>query len=309
VPTGHHLYLFVCVLVVEAVRRSRSRAVVDGSARALGALAYRLSWRKRRRMEWGLARVFGPLAPAERRRIVRGGFDTFWDETLGFVPWRAARDPAIAIVGLEHLESARAAGRGAVLWESGYFGRRNIAKQALYGRGFAVHQVHDESHRAGFQGDRNRSWLRDRVVLPYFAACERQFIADVIEVPASKTLGFTRAIAGVLQRNEILCITSDVAKGQRLVRVPLCGEPKHFATGMVTLARQCGAPLIPLFCVRERDGRVRVVIEPAIDVPAGDDRDAAVATAVRDYAARLESYIRRYPDQYRSWHFPWWELG
>jgi lauroyl/myristoyl acyltransferase len=59
--------------------------------------------------------------------------------------------------------------------------------------------------------------------------------------------------------------------------------------------------------VREADGHVRVVIEPPIDLAAGADRDAAIEAAVRAYAARLEAYIRRYPEQYRSWHFPWWE--
>jgi lauroyl/myristoyl acyltransferase len=194
-----------------------------------------------------------------------------------------------------------------VLWESGSFGRRNLAKQALYRRGFGVHQVHDETHRAGFGGDSARSWLRDAVVLPYFAAREREFTVDVVVLPRSSSLAFTRALAAVLQRNAILCITSDVPRGQRLVTIPLCGEPKRFATGMVSLARQCGAALLPLFCVREQDGRVRVVIEPAIATAPDEDRATAVVAAIRQYAAILERYIRRYPDQYRSWHYPWWE--
>ena len=306
-PTRHHVYLFACVLVVEALNRAGSPRLVDAAARAFGGLAYRVSVRKRRRTEWALARILGPLAPDERRRVVRGTFDTFWDETLGFVPWRATRGPAIDVVGAEHLEAARAAGRGAVLWESGFFGRRNVAKQALQRAGFAIHQVHDERHRAGFATDFQRSWLSERVVLPYFAARERRFVDEIIALPGSTSLAFTRRLAEVLHRNALLCITADFPQGRRLVTVPLCGEPKRFATGMVSLARACGAPLLPLFCVRERDGRIRAIVEPPVAIQPDGDRDDGTDAAVRGYASVLERYIRRYPDQYRSWHFPWWE--
>ena len=305
--TRNHLYLFACALGVEALHRARSPRLVNWSARALGGLAYRVSLRKRWRTEWSLTRLFGPLDRAERGRMVRGTFDTFWDETLGFVPWRAAKDPAMVLVGAEHLRAAQAAGRGAVLWESGYFGRRNLAKQVLHREGFAVHQVHDWSHRAGFAGDRDRSWLRDGIVLPYFTAQELRFTAEVLELPGTSSLAFTRTLNDVLRRNAILCIAADVPHGRRLVTVPLCGEPKRFATGMVSLARAGGAPLLPLFCVREPDGRLRVVVEPPLAVDDGGDREAAVEATVRGYAAVLETYIRRYPDQYRSWHFPWWD--
>lgn len=306
-PTRHHVYLFTCALMVEALHRVGSPRLVDAAARGLGGLAYRASLRKRRRTEWGLARILGPLPAGERRRLVRGTFDTFWDETLGFVPWRAARGPAIEVVGGEHLDAARAAGRGAVLWESGFFGRRNVAKQALQRQGFAIHQVHDQRHRAGFATDFQRSWLSERVVLPYFAARERRFVAEIIALPGTSSLAFTRALAAVLQGNGILCITADFPQGRRLVTVPLCGEPKRFATGMVSLARACGAPLLPLFCVRESDGRIRVIVEPPLAVESDGERDAAAVATIGRYASLLDRYLRRYPDQYRSWHFPWWE--
>ena len=56
-------------------------------------------------MERNLTRVLGDLPPSERDRIVRGAFYTFWDETMGFVPWRADAT-AVETSGLEHLEAA-----------------------------------------------------------------------------------------------------------------------------------------------------------------------------------------------------------
>jgi lauroyl/myristoyl acyltransferase len=308
VPTRHHLDLLTVVMLLETVRRSRSRRLADGAARALGALAYRVSRDKRRRMERYVDDGLGPLPPAARARIVRGSFFTFWDETLAFVPRIGTRAPTAELVGREHLEAARAAGRGAILWESGALGRRNVAKQVLARDGFPVHQVHSELHRAGFVGDRSPSWLRDRVVLPYFETRERAFVADVVTLSHAASIAVVRTLLGVLRRNGIVCITADAAFGERLVTVPLLGTPKRFATGMVTLARTSGAALLPLFCVREDDGRIRVVVEPPVPTPPTGDRDAVRDAAIRRYAAMLDSYLRRHPDQYRSWHYPWWTL-
>lgn len=308
-PTRRHLYLFGVAVLVEAANRIGSPRVVDRMARALGALAHRWSRDKRTRTERAITHVFGPLSDAERTRIVRGTFHTFWDDTLSFVPWRAAAPPAPEIVGAEHLQTALAAGRGVILWESGFFGRRNIAKQALWRQGFALHQVHAETHRAGFVGDSRASWLRDRVVLPYFTAREREFTADVVLLAPGRSLATVRTLQALLRRNQIVCITADVAIGERLVTLPILGQPKRFATGMVSLARASGAVLLPLFCVAASDGRIRVVVEPPIAVPAGGERDAATEAPLRDYAALLGTYIRRYPEQYRSWHFPWWEAA
>jgi lauroyl/myristoyl acyltransferase len=307
-PTPHHLYLLTVMLVIEAARRSRSPRLVDGLAHGLARLAYRVSHQKRQRMEQSLARIFGPLPDAERSRIVRGAFYTFWDETLSFVPWRAAAAPTIDVSGRSHLEAALAAGHGVVLWESGFFGRRHLAKQALHRLGFPIHQVHDVTHRAGFAGDPHAGWVRDSIVLAYFDAREREFTAGVIHLPQPEPLAAIRTLMAALRRNQILCITADVAQGHRLLTVPLLGEPKRFATGMVNVARTCGAALLPLFCVQEPDGHLRVIIEPAIPVAPGRD-DETLAQPLRSYAALLGTYIRRYPEQYRNWHYPWWTLS
>lgn len=305
-PTRNHLYMLSVMILIEAANRLGSPRFVDRLALGLSHLAYRFSRKKRRRMERNVTRVFGPLGDTERARIVRGAFYTFWDETMSFIPWRAAAGPEIEVSGLPHLEAALAAENGVVLWESGYFGRRNLAKQALHRHGFRIQQVHDVAHRAGFAGDLHSGWVRDAIVLAYFDAREREFTDDVILLPRPEPLATIRKLIAALRRNQILCITADVAQGHRLLTIPLLGEPKSFATGMVSVVRTCGAALLPLFCIRERDGRIRVIVEPAISVPSAGARET-FEQPLRSYAALLETYIRRYPEQYRSWHFPWWE--
>lgn len=306
-PTRNHLYLLSVVLLLEVVNRLAPRQSIDAIARALGGLAYRLSRGKRARMERHVSQVFGAsLGPVERARIVRGAFQTFWDDVFSLVPWRAGRASIPDVSGLEHVRAALDAGKGAVLWESGYFGQRNIAKQVLQQHGFHIHQVHDESHFAGFARDDDPGWVRDQIVVRYFARCERAFTASIIALPRSGSLASTRELLAKVRRNEILCITADEPNGHRLVSLRILGATKRFATGMVTLSRASGAPLLPLFCIRDGDGRIRVIVEPPVPIPSAGGRDAVVETPLRHYATLLESYIQRYPEQYRSWHYPWW---
>lgn len=306
-PSRNHLYLLCVIILLEGVNRLGSPGLINRVVRALASLAYRISRRKRARIERHVSHIFGPsLAPVERARIVRGAFHTFWDEILSFIPWRGAREPRPEVSGLEHLRTALAAGRGAILWESCSFGRRHIAKQALRQHGFRIHQIHNETHRAGFERDDDQSWLRDRVVFPYFAKREREFTEEVITLPISESLAFTRRLLATLQRNGILCITADTPQGRRLVSLQILGETNRFATGMVTLSRSCGAPLLPLFCIQDHDGRIQVIIEPPIPIPNEGSREAILESPLRQYALRLEAYIRRYPEQYRDWHYPWW---
>lgn len=304
-PTPQQLYLLSVVTVIETSNRLGSPRLVNALARGLGGLAYRVSRAKRRAMERNLTRVFGALAPSERERIVRGAFHTFWDETMTFVPWRA-RATRVETTGLEHLETALAAGKGVVLWESALFGRRNLPKQVLRLHGFRIHQVHDRAHRAGFVADARAPRDARSPALAYFEAREREFTAGIIHMAHPETLAATRKILATLGRNGIVCITADVAYGHRLLRFPLLGEPKTFPTGMVSVARTAGAALVPLFCVRERDGSHRVVIEPPLPVSDAAEREG---DTLRRYAEILDGYLRRYPDQYRSWHFPWWNAA
>jgi lauroyl/myristoyl acyltransferase len=71
---------------------------------------------------------------------------------------------------------------------------------------------------------------------------------------------------------------------------------------MVSLSRASGAPILPLFCVQEEEGIFVVSIERPISGDAGMDRDQAREICIDRYVALLESYVKKYPEQYFSWH-------
>jgi KDO2-lipid IV(A) lauroyltransferase len=269
-------------------------------------MAYRLSARKRRLSEEALARAMpAALSASERRAVVEGSFQGFWREAFSLVLSDADRRAlaAVEVRGMEHLRAAAARGRGVILWESSHFGNRLLAKQILQDHGVAVHQVHADNHLGGFRIARDGgSLVRQRILRPFVEREECRSVAGIIHIPDSDSLAFTRALRRRLRDGAVVCTSSDGPLGQRFVVVPFLGDEQPFATGVVSLARASGAALLPLFCFDDPPGRPCLVVEPAVTIEPGEDRERLVQDALRRYASLLERYIRRYPAQYRHWH-------
>jgi predicted LPLAT superfamily acyltransferase len=70
---------------------------------------------------------------------------------------------------------------------------------------------------------------------------------------------------------------------------------------MVSLARMSGAPILPMFCIQERGCAACLTIEPPIEIQLKVSRERALENAFSQYIRLLESYIRKYPEQYRDW--------
>jgi len=95
-------------------------------------------------------------------------------------------------------------------------------------------------------------------------------------------------------------MANDGVYGQKFVSIPFLGHARRVATGLVTLARAAGAAVLPMFCVEAERGERRVIVEPPLRSSATNRDDAAYDIAAQ-YVALLESYVRRYPSQYRTW--------
>jgi lauroyl/myristoyl acyltransferase len=128
-----------------------------------------------------------------------------------------------------------------------------------------------------------------------------EFLAEIIRLPKSGSLAFTRELVDRLRRNCIVCIAGGGQLSQRLITLPFFGIERTFSTGIVSLARTTGAPLLPLFCIDESDAEIEVIIEPPIDVDSAPTREASVIEGVRQSVVLLEQYSRKYPEQFYGW--------
>ncbi len=105
----------------------------------------------------------------------------------------------------------------------------------------------------------------------------------------------------MLAENRIICSAGDGDWGERLLPIPFLGGIRHFPTGMVSLSRITGAPILPLFAVREPNGNLEIVLEAPLQIGPGTTRESAPREALAEFAGVLESWISKYPGLYRNW--------
>jgi lauroyl/myristoyl acyltransferase len=302
--TRQDLYYLAIIGLIRFTGRFPLLGLRAAVVSSLAAAAYHLSRRKRRLVERNLAACFGErLGPQARRKIAQGVFHETWREMFWGAELEASRSNAqIEVCGLEHVREALAAGRGAILWESHGLSRRLLAKKTLKAHGFPVHQVHGPNNLGGFLADQTTlSRVRQTVVRPFFDRREEHVVAEILYLPDTNSLSYTRDLLARLRQNALLCISGDGRLGQRHIDVPFLGRTAPFASGMISLARLSGAPLLPLFCLEVAPGHIRLTVEPPLRVEPGAGREAEAAISAR-YAALLEERIRSHPEQYRNWH-------
>ncbi len=107
-----------------------------------------------------------------------------------------------------------------------------------------------------------------------------------------------------LQADEVVAIQADrVMPGQVGVKVPFLDGHSLFPEGPAKLAAITGSPIVPVFTVRQADGRVRIFIEEAIWVEEASE--AAIASAIAKIAEVVGRYVQQYPEQWlvvnRAW--------
>jgi lauroyl/myristoyl acyltransferase len=267
--------------------------------------AYCLSSGKRRELTRGLeVAAIERLDPIRKRAVVRESFYRFWRETFWMAPTAAEvkLSKTAPLRGEEHLRKALSRGKGVILLESNCFGSRVVARRALHARGYALHQVHMVIHLgSGFVvAPADRNWA-SRMLGRFFATCENEFLAEIIYLPSTDSMAFTRVMLDRLKQNSIICLAGDGRFGQRLIEVPFLGVPKTFSTGMITLARTSGATVLPLFCLGDGYSRFETIIEAPIDVATSSEREASVTAAIAQFSDVLGRYCKTYKGQYSAW--------
>lgn len=305
-PSFHwfDLYLLCVMGLIEVSSALRSRRWRTMLVSAVAFTAYHLSQSKRKLVEKNLQICFGDtLDPPTRTRITQQVFVAYWRETFDWVLTDARQSlPTVRIEGLHHLRSAVARGKGAILWESNSFGPRLLVKIVLQRNGFPVCQIHALDHVGGIgMGRKEQSHLMQRVILPYFDRHEREVVADIIYLDEKEGLGFTRRLHQQLEQNAIVCSAIEGRVGQKHIDLAFLGQTRAFATGMVSLAKLSGAPLLPIYCAFSDDGTYVLEILPPIEFPCELARQELAQWVLTKQVSELESRVRKHPEWFRTW--------
>jgi KDO2-lipid IV(A) lauroyltransferase len=184
--------------------------------------------------------------------------------------------------GREHYDAARALGRGVIV-ATAHMGSFEVGLAAL--RRVEREKIHVVFRRDRFERfDRQRSALRARL--------------GVDEAPVDEGWTVWVRLRDALLANQAVVLQGDrVMPGQKGEPVPFLGGTLMLPGGPVKLALATGAPIVPILSVRTAGGKVKVLVEPHIEVDASRGADGARDALLR-WATVLERYVRAHPDQW-----------
>ncbi len=231
------------------------------------------------------------LSREEHERILRGAFASFGRQ-LGFISHLNSLTPQnlgenIEVEGLEYCKMAQAAGRGTIIFTA-HFGGWELSHSIVAALGYPMNIVVrriDNPKIEDLVGN-----LRGR------------FGSRTIDKKES-----AKAMLRILQKNEFLGILIDLnAQEHEGVFVDFFGVPASTTTGVAKLALRTKSVVLPGFPVwqKEKKRYVLKICEP-VELPDTGDAVENIKVLTQRMTAKVEEFVRRYPDQWLWIHKRW----
>ena len=247
------------------------------TGRGLGHLAWRLAKRRSHIARTNIRLCFPELTPEEQENLARRSVVSTGEAILemagSFSNHRIDLDKRLVIKGMEHIEQARADGKGVLLLGM-HFNSLDVGSRLLgYLMDFyAVYRPND-------------NLVIDRLI--------NQGRGNYLKgnVPRSDI----RQMIRLLRNGEVLWYAPDQDYGiAHAVFVPFFGIPAATITATSRIARMGKARVIPTAHYRLPGGRYQIEFGPPLEnFPSGDD-EADTARINQT----IEHYVRKHPEQY-----------
>jgi KDO2-lipid IV(A) lauroyltransferase len=118
--------------------------------------------------------------------------------------------------------------------------------------------------------------------------------------------GSGKRVIELLKENQAIGILSDqnVAKSEG-VFVDFFGRPACTGVGLAVMAMRSGAPVVPAFMARQKSGRYKFILKPAMEAVCTDDYEADLQVNTQRFTKIVEEIVREYPDQWFWFHQRW----
>ncbi|MCO6437679.1 MAG: hypothetical protein J5J06_11370 [Phycisphaerae bacterium] len=257
--------------------------------RWFGFLEWVINYKRRRRFAQSYAEVLGrhPTSTERRSTTLEHFQRTRCDKLFYMILDCLSPARAAGLFGIENrhlLDEAMARERGAYVALS-HHGPHHVTAMLMCLLGYKVAGVRDR-REGGL-----RRYMHERFAqrFPQYAQL-RMMYADT----------YPRDIYRCYQEGYVLGSAMDVTRvrlpHQRYEEVECFGEVRPFLSGPMRIALRNGTPVIQGFMISEPGFHYRLVLtESLIDPDRVEDEDAAVAEAMKTYAANVEAYVRATP--------------
>jgi KDO2-lipid IV(A) lauroyltransferase len=262
----------------------------------LGAAVYCLIKKYRERVIQNLTLAFGK--EKDSQEILRLAREVFFNFTL--TPLESVYSLVhpfkqfllrIDIEGEEHLRSALAQKKG-VIALGAHIGPFTLVGPRLTPEGYRFNFMYNEGNYPKLWkrlGDSQRTLGQNPIAL------------KPITTSLKKSLN-------CLRRNEILYLIADEQQRRGGVPIPFFGQVAFTPTGPAILSLKTGAPILPMFILRENNIPKRLVIGPPITIERTTDFKKDIETLTAKFTRVIEGAVRQYPEQWawlnRRWKTP-----
>jgi len=108
-----------------------------------------------------------------------------------------------------------------------------------------------------------------------------------------------------LKRREAVGILSDQDAGKKGEFVDFLGRPASTHKGVAHFSLKTGAPIFPVFIIRERGPYHKIMVEDDISVLQSEDMKKDIHEILQRFADFLAKYVERYPGQWLWLHKRW----
>jgi len=258
--------------------------------RMLFFLLYLFAQRRRLITLQNLRKAFPEKSTAEITRIARGAFDNLAIMAAEFfdLPFftKETLQQRVQIEGWEHYETALRKGKG-IIALCAHFGNWELQAPVaglLMGKFTAVYRPLDNK-------------MLETVT--FLARSAHGFCL----IPKGQS---GQIIREHLRKNEGVAILLDQNMDKRHgVFVDFLGMPACTAVSIASLAIQTGATVLPIFMVRQQDGRYHLVIKAPPPLDNTGDYQQDLFTNTQRFTKAIEEVIREYPEQWFWLHQRW----
>jgi lauroyl/myristoyl acyltransferase len=211
--------------------------------------------------------------------------------------WRPGGwEPAIDIVGGEHVSAALAKGHGIIFWAGNFSFNDLIAKITWRRLGLAVSHFSRPIH--GFSTTR----FGVRYLNAVRRGIEDRYLGERLMAEEHETQIAMQRLRDSLKANGAISITVG-NKGRNTAPANFLGGRIILATGPLAMGRTTGATVLPVSTLRLGTGKFEVTIGAPIEVRDGADGKPDYAAAVQAYADWVTPFVLRDPGQWRGWRY------
>ena len=273
--------VYLCALGLSRLARLMPWPVLKAASAVLGSALYCL-------VPFRRAMVFSNIRKTlctDRRETARIARASYVNTVRVFMETFKFRDtlPPVSVHGAEHLERARARGKGVIII-TGHIGNWELAGAAL-SRMCPIHAV------------------ARRIKNPYLDAWIRESRENngIRQIYKSGSALNNRHLFKALRANEAVALIIDQYRpgGHETL---FMGIGTRVPEGPYRLAKLTGAAVIPAFLVMQPDGTYRGQFHPEIEFTACADPETELAVNTRKYMLAIEDEIRAHPEQWFWFH-------